>query len=80
VGQLKPPYWAKSECQNHPLADKSKVEFNPNVGMKVRFIDKESGLDIGFSDLVEIYDFVADTVFPAFAGFFPQPVIPGQPK
>jgi hypothetical protein len=56
------------------------VEFNPNVGMKVRFIDKESGLDIGFSDLVEIYDFVADTVFPAFAGFFPQPVIPGQPK
>jgi hypothetical protein len=36
-----------------PLADKSKVEFNPNVGMKVRFIDKESGLDIGFSDLVE---------------------------
>jgi len=60
-----------------PLSLKDKVEFNPNPGgVDVRFgsLDRESrtseGIDINYSDLLEMYKFVTETVIPRFASFF----------
>lgn len=60
------------------LADKDKVEFNPELSCELRFIDEREQIDVGISDLAEMYDFVANTVIPAFAGFFPQSVVAGH--
>lgn len=57
-----------------PLAAKDFVEFNPEgVKTKLRFVDDNEGIDVGYEDLDEIYNFVSDKVLPAFAGFFPDP-------
>jgi hypothetical protein len=56
-----------------PLAIKDKVQFNPNPsGVDVRLIDRAEGIDLGYGDLLEIYEFVAKIVIPAFAVFFPE--------
>jgi hypothetical protein len=61
-----------------PIASKDYVDFNPDRRIDLRFYDEREGIDLGYQDLVEMYDFVANSVLPAFAGFFPQPEIPGQ--
>jgi len=61
-----------------PAAFKNQVQFNPDRDIELRFFDEREGFDIGCDDLVEMYQFVSDEVFPAFAGFFPQPGVPGQ--
>jgi hypothetical protein len=53
-----------------PGLNEVKVEFEIN--------EVSEEIIIGYKDLVEMYKFVADVVFPAFAGFFPQTVIPGK--
>jgi hypothetical protein len=55
-----------------PIALKEKVSLNPSPGIDIRFGTRAEGTDLGLSDLIEIYDFVALTVIPAFACFFPQ--------
>ena len=56
-----------------PLAAKDYVDFNPDRGIDLRFFDDKEGINVGYHDLVEIYDFVTNSVIPAFAGFFPTP-------
>jgi hypothetical protein len=55
-----------------PLALKDKIRLNPNPGVDMRFGDKATGDDLGISDFVEMYEFVAHTVIPSFASFFAQ--------
>jgi hypothetical protein len=55
-----------------PLSYKSEVEFNPAMTAELRFFDDFEGIEVGYSDLVEIYDFVTNNILPAFAGFFSQ--------
>ena len=57
-----------------PLADKGKVEFNPDCRSKLTIYDRDEGFDLSLNDLTEMYDFVAITVFPDFARFFPDAV------
>jgi hypothetical protein len=61
-----------------PLAIKKEVHFNPDVKVEFRINESSEGLVIGYKDLVEMHEFVANTVFPAFAGFFPKHEIPGE--
>ena len=61
-----------------PVAAKDHMEFNPEKGIQLQFFDPREGINIGYQDLVEICDFVAETVIPAFAGFFSPPEIPGK--
>lgn len=61
-----------------PLADKDKIEFNPDCGVQFTVRDTVEGIDLTMGDLASMYQFVANTVLPAFAGFFPQPVAVGQ--
>jgi hypothetical protein len=57
-----------------PVAAKEFVEFNPEgVRTNLRFVDFIEGIDVGYEDVIEIYNFVTDKVLPAFAGFFPDP-------
>lgn len=53
-----------------PLAIKDNVKFNPSRKVEVRFFDSREKIEIGYTGLVEMYDFVTDKVIPAFAGFF----------
>ena len=56
-----------------PLAFKDKVELNPNIGeVDFFFGDRSEGLSMDHAGLVEMYEFIAAKVFPAFASFFPQ--------
>jgi hypothetical protein len=58
-----------------PLAMKNQVHFNPNpdaATVDIRFGSDAEGIEIGYGGLVEIYECVAKTVIPGFAGFFPQ--------
>ncbi len=61
-----------------PIAYKDEVEFNPHLTGDVSFFDDFEGIDIGLSDLIDIYEFVANEVLPAFTRFFPNPKIGGQ--
>jgi len=54
-----------------PLGEKDKVEFNPDCGIKLTIYDQVEGFDIDIAGLTEMYEFVADTVLPSFAPFFP---------
>jgi hypothetical protein len=60
-----------------PIAYKSELEFNPALTSDLRFCDDFEGIDVGYSDLVEIYEFVANEVLPAFSRFFPSSEITG---
>lgn len=62
-----------------PLSIKEQVQFNPNVKIEFEINETSEGLILGYKDLIDMYEFVDKTVFPAFAGFFPQTEIPGQP-
>ena len=54
-----------------PLTAKDKVHLNPDpIKVAVRFDDRSEGLSMGIQDFFDMYQFVADTVFPAFARFF----------
>ena len=55
-----------------PLAFKDKVKLNPDVGTDVVFGGRKEGFTMSFGDFVAIYEFVANSVMPAFASFFPQ--------
>ena len=64
-----------------PLAMKEKVHFNPSsnaANVDMRFGSETDGIELAYSDFVEMYEFVANTVIPAFASFFPQGKVPGQ--
>jgi hypothetical protein len=64
-----------------PLAMKNNVHFNPDAGMEVRFSDRDTGIDLNYTDILEMYDFVALTVFPVFSRFFPDSIwIKQQPQ
>lgn len=54
-----------------PLAIKEQVDFNPNVKVKFEINESSEGIIFGYEGLVEMYRFVAETVFPVFADFFP---------
>lgn len=53
-----------------PFALKDCVEFNPERRVELRFIDLFEEIEVTYQDLVEIYDFVTNIVFPPFARFF----------
>jgi hypothetical protein len=55
-----------------PITYKGEVEFNPEVTSDLRFIDDFEDIDVGLKDLVEIYEYVANAVLPAFSRFFPD--------
>jgi hypothetical protein len=61
-----------------PLATKDHVEFNSDRTVELQFFDHREGIVVRYQDLVEIYDFVAGTVIPAFAGFFQNSEVSGQ--
>lgn len=63
-----------------PIAYKDEVEFNPHLTSDVRFFDDFEEIDIGLIDLIDIYEFVANEVLPAFTRFFPSPEINGKPQ
>jgi hypothetical protein len=62
-----------------PIADKSKIAFNPSCSVEFTIQDRSEGIDIRIADLIEMHKFVAETVIPAFASFFPNPEMAGQP-
>lgn len=53
-----------------PLGLKDKVTLNPNAAIRFLFMDTDEGWELSMRDLAEMYNFVAGTVFPAFARFF----------
>ena len=55
-----------------PITYKSELEFNPALTSELSFFDDFEGVDVGYSDLVKIYEFVANVVSPAFSRFFPN--------
>jgi hypothetical protein len=55
-----------------PIAAKDHVEFNTNRQADLRFFDQREGIDLGYQELVEMYDFVTNSVLPAFSDFFPS--------
>lgn len=63
-----------------PLAAKDHIVLNPaGTICELRFIDSETGINLGYEDLREMYSFVADEVMPAFFAFFPEPDVPWRP-
>lgn len=58
-----------------PLADKEKIEFNPNCKVEFTISDDTEAIDIRIADLFGMYEFVSGTILPAFAGFFPQKAV-----
>jgi hypothetical protein len=68
-----------------PLSAKNHVKFNPDCGIALKFsiqpkMDSSERFDLSYQDLVEMHDFVAQTVIPAFTSFFPDTEIPGKPN
>lgn len=63
-----------------PLADKNKVHFNPSAKGKIdiKFAIPGDESELGFSDLSDIYEFIAKKVLPRFAGLFTKEKIPRQ--
>ncbi len=61
-----------------PLARKNEVQFNPNPEAQFRLLDREDDINVGFDDLSKIYEYVANTLLPAFAGLMSQPSASGQ--
>lgn len=61
-----------------PLSIKEKVHFNPNVKIEFEINETSEGIILGYKDLVDMFNFIEQEVFPAFASFFPQAEIPGQ--
>jgi hypothetical protein len=61
-----------------PLTIKKEVYFNPDVKVKFEINESSEGIIFGYEGLVEMYEFIENTVFPAFAGFFSETEIPGQ--
>lgn len=53
-----------------PIHLKDKVTLNPDCGVDVHFGRPEDGNLLTLRDFVEMYNFVANTVLPAFFGFF----------
>ncbi|MGB6482818.1 MAG: hypothetical protein WBE86_04955 [Candidatus Acidiferrales bacterium] len=60
------------------LAEKEKIEFNPSCKVDFTISDSAEAIDIRIADLFEMYEFVASTILPAFAGFFPQKAVDSQ--
>jgi hypothetical protein len=62
-----------------PLIAKDYVDFNPEgTNAELRFYERAEGIDVGYQDFVEMYEFVKNDLIPAFARFFPDPGISGQ--
>jgi antitoxin component of MazEF toxin-antitoxin module len=61
-----------------PLSLKEQVHFNPDVKVEFEINDASEGIVLRYKDLIDMYEFVDKTMFPAFAGFFPQTEVPGQ--
>lgn len=54
-----------------PLPMKDKVQLNPGpLEVTFRFDDRAEEISMGIQDFFDMHQFIADTVFPAFAGFF----------
>jgi hypothetical protein len=54
-----------------PIAFKDQVKLNPNPsGARFYFGERPEGTETGVPDLVDMYEFVANTVLPAFTRFF----------
>lgn len=60
-----------------PLALKDKVTLYPDAPVSFKFRDDREGWEMATVDMFVMYQFVANTVFPAFAGFFKQSSIKG---
>jgi hypothetical protein len=56
-----------------PLSIKNEIEFNPERQAELRFYDRREEIEFRYEDFVEMYDFIANDVIPAFTGFFAQP-------
>lgn len=52
------------------LSDKDNIKFNPR-DVEVQFGDQSEGIVLPYEGLVNIYEFVRDSVFPQFERFFP---------
>jgi hypothetical protein len=57
-----------------PLADKSKVEFNPSLGARLTIYDRDEGFELTVDELTEMYDFVSLEILPSFSRFFPDSI------
>jgi len=56
-----------------PIALKDKVEFNPSPNeIDIFFGDRTERNELSLEDLIDMHEFVATKIFPAFAGFFPN--------
>jgi hypothetical protein len=53
-----------------PIALKDKVTLNPNAATRFLFMDAIEGWELSIDDMIEMYNFVAGEVFPAFSRFF----------
>jgi len=60
-----------------PIAYKGELDFNTDLTGELRFSDALEGIDVGPSELIEMYEFVANEVLPAFSRFFPVPEVSG---
>ena len=55
-----------------PIALKSKLDFNPTASVSIEFGGDISGICEPPQGIAEIYNFIAQKVFPRFTRFFPQ--------
>jgi hypothetical protein len=59
-----------AEMVSIPLDLKSKMRFDPTGSLNITFGDSKEGISCDFGGLEDMYNFVADGVFPKFARFF----------
>lgn len=81
IGGIKPLMEQVDHCtiMRFPLSQKANVYLNPHPTSEFWLRDGDEGINIGVANLTEIYNFVADTVLPAFASIVSQPEIGGKP-
>jgi len=64
-----------------PLMMKDYVEFNPDgTQIDLRFYENTEGIEVGYQEFAAMYEFVKDTLVPAFTRFFPDPGLSGPFK
>ena len=68
--QIKEEWFDGEDIVRIPLALKDKVTFKPDTPIRFLFMDAAEGWELSIDDMSAMYQFVADTVFPAFARFF----------
>lgn len=59
-----------SGIMRFPLSAKPKIKFNPTIEFDILFGDESEGIVISARELLGIYEFVSDDVFPRFDRFF----------